>query len=158
MAIYFDNAATSYPKPPGVLRAMEEALALYGGNPGHGGHQMAMRAAGKLYGVREAAARFFGAEPENLVFTPGCTYALNQAIRGAMAGGGRVLVSMYGGCSSRCTTTTPPSGRRRRWSGRGDARWGISPSMRGNPGGRCRGCGSGGRPIQKRSSAPTPPM
>ena len=95
MAIYFDNAATSYPKPPGVLRAMEEALALYGGNPGHGGHQMAMRAAGKLYGVREAAARFFGAEPENLVFTPGCTYALNQAIRGAMAGGGRVLVSMY---------------------------------------------------------------
>ena len=45
--------------------------------------------------MREAAARFFGAEPENLIFTPGCTYALNQAIRGAMAGGGRVLVSMY---------------------------------------------------------------
>lgn len=95
MAVYFDNAATSYPKPPGVLRAVEEALAFYGGNPGHGGHRMAMQAAAKLYEARAEAARFFGAEPENLVFTPGCTYALNQAIRGVMAGGGRILVSMY---------------------------------------------------------------
>ena len=95
MAVYFDHAATSYPKPALVVRAMEEALILYGGNPGHGGHRMAMRAAGKLFAAREAAAGLFGTETENLVFTPGCTFALNLAIKGAMAEGGRLLVSMY---------------------------------------------------------------
>ncbi len=95
MTVYFDQAATSYPKPPPVLLAMEEALTIYGGNPGHGGHKMAMKAAGKLFAVREEAARFFGTETENLIFTSGCTYALNQAIQGVMAGGGRILVSMY---------------------------------------------------------------
>ena len=62
--VYFDQAATSYPKPPAVVRAVNQALIQFGGNPGHGGHQMAMRAAGQVYRTREEAARFFGAEPE----------------------------------------------------------------------------------------------
>lgn len=39
--IYLDNAATTWPKPLPVVRAMDEALRRYGANPGRGGHSMA---------------------------------------------------------------------------------------------------------------------
>jgi cysteine desulfurase family protein len=94
MTVYFDQAATSYPKPPSVIRAAAEALRVYGGNPGHGGHRMAMQAAEKVYEVRVLAARLFGAEPEQVVFTSNCTHALNLAIQGVMAQGGSILLSM----------------------------------------------------------------
>ena len=42
--IYFDNAATSYPKPPCVLQEIIRATREDGGNPGRGGHRLAMRA------------------------------------------------------------------------------------------------------------------
>lgn len=90
--VYFDQAATSYPKPERVIRAVSEAL-LQGGNPGHGGHRLAMEGAERLYRARETAARFFKAEPEQVVFTPSCTVALNMAIKGIMAGGGHLLIS-----------------------------------------------------------------
>ena len=34
--VYLDNAATSFPKPPSVIRAVEACLERYGGNPGRG--------------------------------------------------------------------------------------------------------------------------
>ena len=71
-AVYFDQAATSYPKPPAVIQSVNQALIQFGGNPGHGGHRMAMRAAQQVFRTREEAARFFGAEPENVVFTASC--------------------------------------------------------------------------------------
>ena len=45
-SVYLDNAATSFPKPPPVIQAVEESMALYGGNPGRGSHALALRAAG----------------------------------------------------------------------------------------------------------------
>ena len=38
--IYLDNAATTYPKPPQVIRAVDEAMRRYGANPGRAGHKM----------------------------------------------------------------------------------------------------------------------
>lgn len=43
--VYFDNAATSYPKPPSVRTAVSEAVDKYGGNPGRGGHSYSINAA-----------------------------------------------------------------------------------------------------------------
>ena len=78
---YLDNAATSYPKPTSVLQAAERALMP--GNPGRGGHRLAQQAENLVYAVREKAARFFGAEPERVVFTQNATHALNIALAGA---------------------------------------------------------------------------
>ena len=36
--IYLDNAATSWPKPPEVLRAVNGVMSRPFGNPGRGGH------------------------------------------------------------------------------------------------------------------------
>lgn len=82
--VYFDNAATSYPKPPGTLPAVANAITALGGNPGRSGHSMSMRAAEAVFGVRERAAEFFGASPENVVFTQNCTHSINLALKGLL--------------------------------------------------------------------------
>lgn len=93
MIINFDNAATTFPKPLSVRKAAAEALEKYGGNAGRGGHALAMGTAAAVYSARETAAEFFGAEPENVVFTLNCTHALNMAIHGIMHSGGHLIIS-----------------------------------------------------------------
>ena len=58
---YFDNAATSWPKPPEVRRAMDQYLDEIGGNPGRAGHRLSVAAARVVAGAREALARFLPA-------------------------------------------------------------------------------------------------
>ncbi len=91
--IYFDNAATTFPKPPNVLPAVRSAILRYGGNPGRSGHRISLQTAEKVYETRKKAADFFGAEVENTVFTLNCTHALNMAIKGIMKGGGHAITS-----------------------------------------------------------------
>ena len=64
--IYFDNAATTFPKPLSVSRAMCRAIRQAGGNPGRGAHSMARAASDLLYSARETVANHFGAESENV--------------------------------------------------------------------------------------------
>ena len=78
--IYLDNAATTFPKPQQVVKSVVEAVRVYGGNPGRGGHSASMRASEQVFRVREAAGRFFGVGPERVVFASNCTHALNLAI------------------------------------------------------------------------------
>ena len=92
--IYFDHAATSFPKPPSVAARMAECLTSYSGNAGRGAYRSAMRIAESLYECRVAAADFFGADsPERVIFTGGATAALNLAIKGSVRKGDHVLLS-----------------------------------------------------------------
>lgn len=91
--IYFDNAATTFPKPPSVAEAVREAALHLGGNPGRGGHYYSKKAAEAVYRVREQAAEMFCAEPENTVFTLNCTHSLNLAIKGILRPGDRAVIS-----------------------------------------------------------------
>ena len=80
--IYLDNAATTYPKPREVYRKWQTAMSVYGANPGRSGHEFSMKTAEAVFKSREICADFFGAQPENTVFTLNCTHALNFAIKG----------------------------------------------------------------------------
>ncbi|TYP57416.1 aminotransferase class V-fold PLP-dependent enzyme [Thermosediminibacter litoriperuensis] len=91
---YFDNAATTWPKPEEVYRAVEDTMRNFGGNPGRSGHRMALAAARLVYEAREALAEFFNAEsPTNIVFTMNATDALNIAIKGVLKPGDHVITS-----------------------------------------------------------------
>lgn len=92
MTVNFDNAATTFPKPPEVRLAVEKALARYGSS-GRGSHPIAARGSEMIYSARESIAEFFGAQPENIVFTANCTHALNLAIQGIAQQGGHVIIS-----------------------------------------------------------------
>lgn len=90
--IYFDNGATSLPKPPAVLQAAVRAAAL--GNPGRGGHRLALEGARLLYKTREELALHFKAPaPENVCFFSGATEALCRVIKSLVPAGGRILLS-----------------------------------------------------------------
>ena len=90
--IYLDNAATTLRKPPGVARAVLEALQSCA-NPGRGGHAAAARAEETVWRTRRLAARFFGLEPEQVCFTANATEGLNIALRTLVRPGDRVVIS-----------------------------------------------------------------
>ena len=92
--LYFDNSATSYPKPKSVMDAVSESFLYYGANPGRSGHSLAMKTAEKVFECRENAGKLFGiSEPENIVFTKNCTEALNAVIMSIGEKGGHFIIS-----------------------------------------------------------------
>lgn len=87
---YFDNAATSFPKPPGVARAMLEMLSDIGA-PGRGTYAEARHAASILFTCRQRIARLVNLtnsrgewSPNHVIFAHNTTDALNLAIKGAL--------------------------------------------------------------------------
>lgn len=93
MSVNFDNAATTFPKPLSVRRTLVNAINMYGGNAGRGGHVLANRTSEMVYNVREKVASFFGAKTENTIFCLNCTHALNTAIQGVVNKGDHVVIS-----------------------------------------------------------------
>ncbi len=92
--IYLDNAATTYPKPPAVIKAVAEFMESSGGNPGRGGHELSRRAGDTVYCCREELARLFNIDnPERIAFAKNATEALNTAINGVIREGDEILIS-----------------------------------------------------------------
>lgn len=92
--VYWDNAATTWPKPVAVQVSACKAITLYGANPGRAGHKKAIETAERVYACRKAVADFFGLDdPSAVVFTLNCTAALNTVIRGLLDNEGRAVVS-----------------------------------------------------------------
>jgi cysteine desulfurase family protein len=89
-----DNAATSWPKPTGVIEAMADFLEYAGGNPGRSGHRLSIEAGRVVYDARETVAEFFNvSDPMRVIFTGNATYALNIAIRGLLRLGDSVVTT-----------------------------------------------------------------
>ena len=92
--IYFDNAATSWPKPPETLFAIQRYLQDIGGSPGRSGHRLSIEAARIVFDTREKLAQLFNiADPLRIVLTKNATEALNIAIFGFLKPGDHVLTS-----------------------------------------------------------------
>lgn len=92
--IYLDNGATSFPKPEAVKRAVLRTMEQCA-NPSRGGHNAALAADRVVFHCREAISQMFDCQPEQVVFTPGCTYGLNMAIRTLVKPGDRVIISGF---------------------------------------------------------------
>jgi len=92
--LYFDNAATSWPKPEETQSAMTGYLREIGGSPGRSGHRLSIEAGRIILDAREALAQLFGADdPFRIVFTKNATEALNIALRGLLNAGDHVITS-----------------------------------------------------------------
>lgn len=92
--IYFDNAATSWPKPPGVAKDMTHYLAEVGANPGRSGHRLSVAAARLVYEAREAVAAIVNApDPLRVVFGANATEGLNLGLRGLLRPGDHLVTS-----------------------------------------------------------------
>jgi cysteine desulfurase family protein len=95
--IYFDNAATSWPKPESVYRACDEFLRESCANPGRSGHSMAVVAQRAVEDTRLQLARLLNAASDHeIVFTLNCTDALNLALKGLLRANDHVVTDAIG--------------------------------------------------------------
>jgi selenocysteine lyase/cysteine desulfurase len=84
--IYFDNAATSFPKAPGVTEAITRFINESAANPGRAGHRMAVAAEQMLDEARLKLTRFFDADDHHrMVFALNTTDALNMGLKCVLA-------------------------------------------------------------------------
>ena len=94
MTIYFDNAATSWPKPPEVRASLDAYFGEGGGNPGRSGHRMSIAAARIVEETRDRLSRLLHVEdPARIAFTKNATEALNVAIYGSLGPGDHVVTT-----------------------------------------------------------------
>lgn len=94
MQIYFDHAATSFPKAPGVGAAMARYIDTICVNVNRSSYDSAQQAALDLLDTRELLCKLFHFNtPELAIFTPGNTYAINQVLYGFLKPGDQVLTS-----------------------------------------------------------------
>jgi cysteine desulfurase family protein len=92
--IYFDNAATSWPKPEETMMAANSYIRNIGASPGRSAHRLSIEAGRIVYDVREALAKLLGIEdPLRIVFTKNATEALNIAIFGLLRPGDHAITS-----------------------------------------------------------------
>jgi len=91
--IYFDNSATTNPKPLSVVCAANNAMKRYSFNSGRGGYAHSVATAEKIFAVREKISSLTSYLPENIAFTLNCTMALNMAIKGSVKKGDHVIIS-----------------------------------------------------------------
>jgi cysteine desulfurase/selenocysteine lyase len=92
--VYLDNAATSWPKPRTVPRAVARAMTRGGGNPGRSGHAKSIEAGRAVLKSRELLAELFNvADPSKIVFTKNATEGLNVVLQGLLRNGGRVVTT-----------------------------------------------------------------
>ena len=94
--IYFDNAATAWPKPESVYSFMIDFYRKTGVNPGRSGFDLAIEAGYILDNLRKRLTRFFGGDedaPERLCFGLNATDALNLIIYGLLSEGDHVVTT-----------------------------------------------------------------
>lgn len=92
--IYLDNAATTFPKPEAVYRAVDDCLRNYCANPGRGGHKLSLKSGRVLLDTRDLLSELFNAgSMESIVLTHNATEALNLAIKGFLKKGSHVITS-----------------------------------------------------------------
>jgi len=92
--IYLDNASTSFPKAPGVVKQMQFFMEEVGCNINRGGYEKAYSASETVLDTREKLCSLFHFDDSrNVIFTMNITMALNQLCKGLLKSGDHVLVS-----------------------------------------------------------------
>ena len=86
---YFDNAATTFPKPECVYEFMNEFYRNCGGNAGRGTHGLAMTSRKLISETRTLIKELLHCQTKEVIFTPSATFALNMIIQGMIYSGAK---------------------------------------------------------------------
>jgi cysteine desulfurase family protein len=80
---YFDNAATSFPKPKEVSREMARYLNEMGGTYGRSSHSRAIKVSKVVEETRSLIAEMLGVKKSShIIFTPNATHGINLVLKG----------------------------------------------------------------------------
>lgn len=92
---YFDNAATTYPKPEEVYSFADCAFRTMGGSIGRGDGEQARAAASLTRNSKAVLKKLLGCEGKEVVYTASATDALNRILLGLDLKGATVYVSPF---------------------------------------------------------------
>lgn len=84
---YFDNAATTFPKPNIVYESMYNYYQNHSGSFGRGNYRAAMQVGNLVTDTRKSIQELFHCPAKQIIFTPSATIALNMIIQGMIAKG-----------------------------------------------------------------------
>lgn len=79
---YFDNAATTFPKPECVYEFMNDFYRNSGGNAGRANHGLAITSGKLISETRTLIKELLHCQTKEVIFTPSATFALNMIIQG----------------------------------------------------------------------------
>lgn len=85
MTAYFDNAATTFPKPQVVYDFMDSFYRERGGNAGRGSHALSLSAGKLISETRTRLQTILHCQNKEIVFAPTATIALNMILQGLLA-------------------------------------------------------------------------
>lgn len=88
---YFDNAATTYPKPEVVYTFMDEFYRANGASVGRGNYEKAMSVSHLLQDTRKRIQGLLNCYAKQVVFTPTATIALNIILQGLFQGEKKIV-------------------------------------------------------------------
>lgn len=86
---YFDNAATTYPKPECVYSFMNEFYRNAGGSAGRGDYQLVQSASALIEDTRKQIMNILHCPTKQVVYAPTATIALNIIIQGVIRNGAK---------------------------------------------------------------------
>jgi cysteine desulfurase family protein len=92
---YFDNAATTFPKPECVYDFMNTFYRECGGNAGRGSHKLSIGAGKMVSETRNRLKQLLHCENKQIVFTPSATIALNMILQGVLDGKMTARANVY---------------------------------------------------------------
>ena len=92
---YFDNAATTFPKPECVYDFMNTFYRECGGNAGRGSHKLSIGAGKMVSETRNRFKQLLHCENKQIVFTPSATIALNMILQGVLDGKMTARANVY---------------------------------------------------------------
>lgn len=94
LGYYFDNAATSFPKPNSVINAVTAYMKNIGANPGRGGYKTAIEADKIIYSCRESIMNFYNFDKfDNVIFTPNITFSINILLKSIVKDGWHIITT-----------------------------------------------------------------
>ena len=85
MSIYFDNAATTFPKPEEVYSFMDNFYRTNGGNAGRGQYKLAGNASKIIKETRTMLLELLDCTNKEIIFAPSDTIAMNMVIQGSIS-------------------------------------------------------------------------
>ena len=95
MGAYFDNAATTYPKPNAVYDYMDKFYRENGGNAGRGQYKLAATASRVISETRKMIQKVLQCENKEVIFAPSATLAMNMVLQGIITSGMHVYISPF---------------------------------------------------------------
>lgn len=93
--IYLDNSSTTHRKPLSVILNTLSGTLQNSINPSRASYKRGIKVSEKVYRCRERISTYLGAEPDNVIFTSGCTMALNLGLQGTAKRNGHIITTVF---------------------------------------------------------------